>query len=212
MFIDRTDAGRQVAKKLLGYKNENVVVLAIPKGGVPVGYEIARALNAELDLIISRKLPLPRNPEGGFGAVSETGNMTLNKKAISYYNISHKEIEKIKEEQLKEIRRRIERLRKGNPLKNIKDKIVILVDDGIAMGSTMEVSILAAREKGASEIIVAVPTASYSAIEKLKKIADKIICPDIREYFVAVADAYQRWHDLSDEEVIDIMKKYKKER
>ena len=210
MFHDRTDAGKQLAEKLLKYKNKNVVVLAIPRGGVPVGYEIAKALNTDFDLIIPRKLPNPYEPESGIGAVSETDDIILNKEAIYYSGISKKEVEKIISEQKEIIKERVKKLREGKALTNLEYRIAILVDDGLAMGSTMQAAIATARHKKAVKVVVAIPTAGYSVVELISKKADEVVCIDKRKYFRAVADAYENWYDLDDKEVTDIMRKYKK--
>lgn len=205
MFRNRKDAGQQLAKKLLKYKNKNAAILAIPRGGVPVGYEIANILNLKLNVIISRKLPLPDNSEAGFGAVSES-SLILNEQAKFY----SKEIkDNIIREKKKEIKNLIKKFRRGKPL-NLKGKIIILVDDGLAMGSTMLAAIETIKKLNAKKIIVAVPTASCVAIEKIKKKVDKVICIDKRKFFLAVADAYENWYDLTDEEVLTYLKKYKR--
>lgn len=207
MFYDRSDAGKKLAEKLLEYKNKNVIVLAIPRGGVPVAYEIAKELNAKLDILVSRKLPLPQDPEAGFGAISETGDVVLKPETISYFGISKKEIEKIEKQQLAEIKRRIKTLRKGRKL-NLEGKVAILVDDGLAMGSTMEAAILAARNKKASKVVVAVPVAGYYVAESISKKADDFICLERPKYFRAVADAYENWYDLTDKDVLEIIERY----
>lgn len=207
MFYDRTDAGKKLAEKLLRYKNKEVVILAIPRGGVPVAFEIAKELNAKLDILVSRKLPLPQDPEAGFGAIAETGDVVLKQETIAYFGITNKEINKIKKEQLKEIDRRIAVLRQGRKL-NLEGKVAILVDDGLAMGSTMEAAILAARNKKASKVVVAVPVASYSVAQKISKETDDFVCLEMPKYFRAVADAYENWYDLTDKDVLEIMERY----
>jgi len=208
MFRDRADAGRKLGVALKKYKEKGVVVLAIPRGGVPVGYEIAKALGCKLELIIARKLPFPYEPEAGFGAVAETGDVVLKKELLAYADLTKRDIENIKQQQLQEIRERIKKLRQGKEL-DIKGKTVIIVDDGLAAGSTMEAAIIAAKKKGAAKIIVAVPTASISVLQDVKKKADEVVCLDERRFFRAVADAYEEWHDLSDEEVMEIMARTK---
>ncbi len=197
MFKNREDAGRQLGKKLLKYKGKNTIILAIPRGGVPVGYEIAKALDSEFNVIISRKLPLPDNPEAGFGAISEE-SMFLNQQA-NYY--PGKIRERIIREKKKELTELIEKFR-GGKLLDLEGKVTILVDDGLAMGSTMLAAIETVKKKRARKIVVAVPTASYSVIRKIKRKVDEVVCIDKRRFFLAVADAYENWYDLTDEEVL----------
>ena len=165
MFKNREDAGRQLGKKLLKYKGKNAIILAIPRGGVPVGYEIAKKLNADLNVIISRKLPLPDNPEAGFGAVSENNVLVLNEQT-KYYD--KKAINRIIKEKKEEIKKLVKIFREGRKL-DLKNKIVILVDDGLAMGSTMLAAIETVKKKRARKIVVAVPTASYDVVKIMEK-------------------------------------------
>jgi len=208
MFKDRKDAGRQLGKKLLKYKGKNAIILAIPRGGVPVSYEIAKKLNIDFDVIISRKLPLPDNPEAGFGAVAENNILILNEQA-KYYD--KEAIDRIIKEKEEEVKKLVKRFREGRKL-NLKNKIVILVDDGLAMGSTMLAAIKTVKHEKARKIVVAVPTASYDVVKMIEKKVDEVICIDKREFFLAVAEAYQVWYDLSDEEVLRYLKRYKMEK
>lgn len=201
MFEDRKDAGKKLALALKEYKNKGVIVLAIPRGGVEVGYEVAKYLHAKLSLIICRKLGIPTNPEAGFGAISEDGSYMV----LENIDISKNEIEKIKNEQMNEIRRRILRLRKGRPLQPLKGKEVVLVDDGLAMGVTMHVAIITCRKKGAKKIIVAVPVSGIEVAESISKIADKLIVLEKPRIFYSVAQAYKNWYDVGDEEVLNFI-------
>lgn len=206
MFKDRKEAGEKLAKRLEKYKNKRVLVLAIPKGGVEVGYEVAKYLNADFSLVISRKLPLPYNPEAGFGAIAENGSSFIFDWAEK--ELSKSEIEKIKKQQKSEIKRRIKVLRKGKPLPKISGRIVILIDDGLAMGSTMIATIMLCKKKKAKKIIVAVPVAGESVADNIKKMVDEIIVLEKPKFFQAVAQAYENWYDVSDREVLEIMEKY----
>ena len=206
MFKDRKEAGEKLAKRLEKYKNKRVLVLAIPKGGVEVGYEVAKYLNADFSLVISRKLPLPYNPEAGFGAIAENGSSFIFDWAEK--ELSKSEIEKIKKQQKSEIKRRIKILRKGKPLPKISGRIVILIDDGLAMGSTMIATIMLCKKKKAKKIIVAVPVAGESVADNIKKMVDEIIILEKPKFFQAVAQAYENWYDVSDREVLEIMEKY----
>lgn len=203
MFIDRKDAGTKLASALIKFKFEDVLVLAIPKGGVEVGFEVAKYLNSDFDILVSRKLPLPGNPEAGFGAIAEDGSIYLDRRASSW--ITEKDFERIKIEQMDEIKRRIRVLRNNRPLLKVKDRIIILIDDGLAMGSTMKASIGFCKNNGAKKIIVAVPVAGQETINDLKESADEIIVLEVPFYFQAVAQIYLNWHDVTDQEVIEIM-------
>lgn len=200
MFKDRKDAGQQLSFALKGYKDEHPLILAIPRGGVELGYEVSKALDADFSLIICRKLPYPDNPESGFGAIAEDGSIYINTLAAA--SLYDEEIEKIILDQSKEIQRRIEKLRDGKPLPSIEGRSVILVDDGIAMGSTMHVAVELCRKKGVRKVIVAVPVASRQAIDKFMQMADDVVVLESPVNFYAVAQVYENWYDVSDEEVL----------
>lgn len=201
MFKDRKDAGKRLAEALKKYTNNpDTVVLAIPRGGVEIGYEIAKRLNLDFSLIISRKLPVPGNPELGFGAVAEDGSSTF----IDDIGIS--QAESIVDEQMLEAKRRVDVLRQG-PFPNITGKTVILTDDGLAMGFTMKAAIMMCKKRGAGRIIVAVPVSGSDTAEVIDSMVDEFIALEIPLFFRAVAQVYEHWHDVSDKEVIDIMKK-----
>ena len=209
MFRDRKDAGEQLAKALQKYANrDDVIVLAIPRGGVEVGLEVAKALGSDFDLIICRKLAYPFNPESGFGALCEDGTLFINQQAL--HGVTQEDIYRAIEEQSREIAQRIQKLRGGRRLKDIKDKIVILVDDGIAMGSTMTAAIQMLRKLGPKKIVVAVPTASPQAVEYFGQIADEVVALYTPFPFYAVADAYERWYDVSDEEVLRLLSDFER--
>lgn len=205
MFENRTDAGKQLGKALLKYRDPYTIVLAIPRGGVEVGYQVAKALDAPLSLIISRKLPLPYNPESGFGAVAEDGSTWLVPHLRGY--LQEDLSEKIIQEQVAEIKRRIETLRGGRDLPDIKGSTVILVDDGIAMGSTMRASIAYCRNREAGKVVVAAPVTGEDTAEEMRKIADDVVILEMPLYFRAVAQVYRNWYDVPDEEVLEIMGK-----
>lgn len=210
MFTDRKDAGKALSKKLLHLRSENPLVLAIPRGGVPVAYEIAKALQSDFSLIISRKLPFPHNPESGFGALAEDGSSVILDQAFSIF--SPETIETIKKEQKKEIKRRIQVLRGGRPLPKISDRVVILVDDGIAMGSTIRASIKLIAKQDPKSLIVASPVSSPEVCKALKEKAtvDQVVILEQPRYFRAVAQAYENWRDIPDYEVISIMNEWQR--
>lgn len=207
MFEDRRDAGKKLAHELDKYGDEDVLVLAIPRGGVAVGFEVAKYLNARFSLLITRKLPFPANPEAGFGALAEDGSKVILDQAAA--RVPDEEIEKVMERQKEEIKNRIKELRR-EPLSSIKDETVILVDDGIAMGSTMRASIKFCKNKGAKKIVVAVPVASEEVAEEIGEMVDEIIVLEKPEFFRAVAQVYREWHDVSNDEVIQVMEKWER--
>ncbi|AKB44708.1 phosphoribosyltransferase [Methanosarcina vacuolata] len=204
MFKNRKDAGEKLAKALEKYRIENPIILAIPRGGVEVGLQVAAKLNTDFSLIISRKLPFPDNPEAGFGAIAENGSTFILENAHNW--LSGETIERIKQEQIAEIERRIKALRGGNSLSELEGRTVILIDDGIAMGSTMRAAIELCKNRKARKIVVAVPVAGVEVAEELQKIVDELVVLEIPAYFRAVAQAYERWYDVSDEEVLDLLR------
>ena len=205
MFKDRKDAGQKLAVALQIYRKDDPLVFAIPRGGVELGYEVSKALNADFSLLICRKLPYPFNTESGFGAMAEDGSLYINELAVA--SVSSKDIEQIIIQQSLEIKRRIQTLRRGRPLPLIKGRTVILVDDGIAMGSTMHVAVELCRKKGAGKIIVAVPVASQQVIQKFSQMADEVVVLESPINFHAVAQVYESWYDVSDEEVLAFVKR-----
>ena len=210
MFADRKDAGIRLAKALEKYKGTGALVLAIPRGGVEVAYEVAKHLNAELSILVARKLPYPHNPEAGFGAIAEDGSSFIFDHAYRW--LSKEDIKRIIDEQKQEIKRRIAVFRGGAPLPTIKDRTVILVDDGIAMGSTMQAGIMMCKNKGARHIIVAAPVAGPEVAGEMEELVDELIVLERPAFFQAVAQVYEHWYDVPDSEVIEIMKQYKRSR
>ena len=206
MFKNRKDAGEKLAHALEKYKNQNVIVLAIPKGGVEVGYEVAKYLNAEFSILISRKLPFPYEPEAGFGAIAEDGSTFIFDDATNW--VPEEKIDEIIEIQKQEIKRRIAVLRNNKPLPNIKNRTVILIDDGIAAGSTMRTSIKLCKNKNAKELVVAVPVTGKRIAKEIREIVNEVIVLETPRFFRAVAQVYENWYDVSDEEVIEILEKY----
>lgn len=208
IYRDRKDAGRHLAQALLRYKEEHPVVLAIPRGGAELGFEVAKALDADFDLLIARKLPFPDNPESGFGAIAEDGSLYIIEEAARY--LGEGTIRRIIGQQQEEIVRRIERLRGGRDLIPIEGRTVILVDDGIAMGSTMHAAIAYCKRHGAKKIIVAAPVTSSRVKRQLEQIVDDVVILQTPPDFHAVASVYANWYDVSDEEVLEIMRAWER--
>ena len=205
MFQDRQDAGQKLGEALEMYKKCDGIVLAIPRGGVEVGYYVAQYLGVPLSLVIVRKLPFPENPEAGFGAIAEDGSAFFVDRVSS--RLSSDVIRLILEEQKQELERRIQVLREGQPLLSIEGKIVLLVDDGIAMGSTMQAAIMLCKNKKAGKIVVASPVASQATAAKLAEVADETVILEKPPFFHAVAEVYSNWYDVPDDEVISFMQK-----
>lgn len=208
MFDDRKDAGERLAVALKRYKDKHILVLAIPRGGVEVGYHVAKYLNADFSIIISRKLPFPTDPEAGFGAVAEDGSTFILSDATRW--VSQEEIDEIIEKQKQEITRRIAVLRRNKPLPDIKDRMVILIDDGIAMGSTMRASIMLCKNKEAKKIVVATPVTGRDTAREIEEMVDEFVVLEKPLFFYAVAQVYKNWYDVPDREVIEIMEQWQK--
>jgi len=209
MFADRRDAGEKLARALAAYKGQNALVLAIPRGGVEVGVQVAAYLDADLAIIVSRKLPFPDNPESGFGAVAEDGSTFIFPDAAHW--LPKAVIDRIVQEQRREIDRRIAVLRGGEPLPAIAGRTVILVDDGIAMGSTMRASILLCRNRKAGRIVVAAPVSGTRTAREMAELADEAVILEQPPFFRAVAQVYRNWYDVPDEEVLEIVSRWKAE-
>lgn len=207
MFDDRKDAGTRLAEVLEEFRGPDVIVLAIPKGGIEVGIEVASHLEAEFDVVICRKLPYPEEPEAGFGAVAEDGTTVLQPDAGEW--LSNSEIQRIKREQMAEIRRRLRLFRNDRPLPDLGKRTVILVDDGLAMGSTMRAAVGLCRNRRARRVVVAVPVSGRDALTVLGGEADEVIALEIPSYFRAVAQVYRRWRDVSDAEALDLLSRVK---
>lgn len=205
MFRDRQEAGQKLAEKLEAYRSQNPLVLAIPRGGVPVGCEISRALHAPFDLIIPRKLPIPYNTEAGFGAVTPDGTVVLNDEMVRYIGLSKADIDNIVMTVLDEVQRRVKVYRPGPPLE-LRGKTVIITDDGLASGYTMIAAVRAVKKQSPKKVIVAVPCSPRSSVERLEDEADEVISLAIQEYgSFAVASYYERFPDLSDGEVLAML-------
>lgn len=209
MFEDRLDAGRKLANALQKCRGQKALVLTIPKGGVEVGFQVAKSLQADFSIIIARKLPLPDNPEAGFGAIAEDGSVFILQQARNW--LPEEMIERIKEAQKKEIRRRRRALREDLPLPEMTGREVILVDDGIAAGSTMRAAVKLCRNKRAQKVIVAAPVAGQDVAEQIEKEADEAVILEKPRFFRAVADSYKNWYDVPDREVIEILREWHKE-
>ncbi len=205
VFKDRDQAGEVLADMLKPRyeRAKDCIVLGIPSGGVPIAIAISKELEVPLDLFIVRKVQIPGNPEAGMGALSFAGALLLNQELIDRLGITPEQVEAQINRVREELKRRNQLFRHGRPLPDLKGKTVIIADDGLASGFTTLAAIKGVKAAGAEKTVVAVPTASDTALERLSAEADEIFCPNIRTgYYFAVADAYKKWYDLEPEEVI----------
>jgi predicted phosphoribosyltransferase len=206
LFRDRSEAGRLLAARLAPYADRpDILVLALPRGGVPVGHEVARALHVPMDVFIVRKLGVPGHEELAMGAVATGGVRVLNDQVVAGLSIPGYVIDAVAKWEQQELERR-ERLYRGNrPPPDVRGKTVILVDDGLATGSTMLAAARALRQQGPSKIVVAVPVASRDTCELLKEEVDEVVCAATPEPFYAVGLWYQDFSQTSDEEVRELL-------
>ena len=210
IFDNRYDAGRQLAAQLVEYREQSVVVLAIPNGGVPIALEVALALEAELDLVISRKIPLPLTPEAGFGAVADDGTVILNEEVVERTGLSQHQINYQINQVRMEISRRSLFYRKDRPLSVVSGRTVIIIDDGLASGFTMMAAVASVRPRRPKDVIVAVPVTSVAALERVAKVADTVVTlakESMPRFYIA--DFYRYWRDLNDDEVTQCLKEWR---
>jgi putative phosphoribosyl transferase len=201
-FRNRRDAGRKLAQELLHYANHSdVIVLALPRGGVPVAYEVALALNVPLDIFIVRKLGLPGQEELAIGAIASGGIRVLNEDLIHMLNIPEEVIEKVAERELQELQRREKLYRGNNPPPEVHDRTVILVDDGLATGASMRAAVAGLRVQHPARIVVAVPTAAPETCEAFQREMDEIVCAMTPEPFMGVGWWYEDFSQTTDEGV-----------
>lgn len=206
LFVDRAEAGRILGVKLSGYLNQpNVTVLALPRGGVPVAFEVAQILHAPLDVFLVGKLGVPGNPELAMGAVASGGICVLNEEVVQAMYISEDMMEAVVAEADRELRRREELYRRSLPACDPAGRLAILVDDGMATGSTMRAAVAALRQRHAARIVIAVPVAPLAIYYELKKEADDLVCLVTPETFLAISQFYEQFGQVSDEEVTSLL-------
>lgn len=208
VFEDRFHAGERLAKKFTEYKGRDAIILAIPAGGVQVASVVSKMLELPMDLAITRKIHIPWDKEAGFGAVTWDGVTILNEPLVAALGLTKEIVNRCIHEEREAIERRQKIFRKRKPFPSLKNRMVILVDDGLASGFSMLASLLSVKRMDPKEIVVAVPTASADAIERIKPYADRVVCLNIRTGpWFAVADAYKNWYDLDDDDVTKILRK-----
>lgn len=207
LFSDRLDAGRRLAELYDGPRDE-VVVLGIARGGIPVGYPIATDLDAVLDVVTARKLPIPWSPEMGFGAIAPDGSMVLNEELMPSLRLSPEEIDSIAKQVLAEVRRRELVYRGGRAAAEVAGRNVILVDDGLATGYTMIASIEMMKNQGAAYLTVAVPVSPADTARRVEAMTDRLlVIHEARTHSFAVASFYRDFHDMEDGEVLEYLEK-----
>jgi len=207
-FRDRLEAGRSLARKLDKYAGRpEVIVLALPRGGVPVAYEVARALEAPLDIFVVRKLGVPGHEELAMGAIASGGVRVLNDDVVQVFRIPQRLIESTVAREMRELERRELAYRNGRPLPDLRGRLVILVDDGLATGSTMRAAVAALRRLEPARIVVAVPTASPTVCEEFRHEADECVCDITPDPFHAVGLWYEDFSQTTDEEVRDFLER-----
>ncbi|GIH62663.1 phosphoribosyltransferase [Microbispora siamensis] len=208
MFVDRRDAGLRLGERLRGLPGtEDAVVLGLPRGGVPVAFQVARALGAPLDVIVVRKLGVPYQPELGFGAIGEGGVRVVNPDVVRLANITRAEMAEVERRERAELERRARRFRGGREPVDLAGRTVIVVDDGIATGGTARAACQVARAHGASRVVLAVPVGAPETIASLRRDADEVVCLDTPDHFYAIGAWYDDFTQTSDEDVVDCLRR-----
>lgn len=205
-YANRTDAGRRLATYLSKYAGRrDVIVLALPRGGVPVGHEVAQALNAPLDVFVVRKLGLPWQEELAVGAIASGGAVVLNDDVVRISGITRDQLDRVTRAEEAELHRREQQYRGDRAFPDLRGKTVILVDDGLATGATMRAAVEALRREGPSSVVVAVPVAASETCQRLQSIADDVICAMTPDPFEAVGLWYDDFSQTTDAEVQDLL-------
>lgn len=204
-YADRADAGRRLAECLDCYRDDSPLVLGLPRGGVPVAFEVAKALAAPLDVLVVRKLGVPGQPELAFGAIGEDGVRVINEAVLRHVVISDAEIGEVEAEQRTELARRVARYRRGRTPQPLAGRTVLIVDDGFATGSTARAACLVARARGAAKVVLAAPIGAPDTVAELHSCADDVVCPCAPRYFSAVGQGYDDFRQTSDEQVTALL-------
>ncbi len=207
IFKDRIDAGVKLAKELQSFKDaKDTIIIGLPRGGVPVAYQVAEELNLPLDIVCPRKIGAPMNKEFAIGAITETGEGIFDTYTISRLDIPKEYIEQEVEIEKTEAQNRLKMYRQNRPARDLKGKTVIIVDDGLATGSTMKAAIISIKKEDAAKIIVAIPVSPPNTLSEMQQEVDQIICLDAPLFFQAVGQFYENFGQTADEEVIELLK------
>lgn len=207
IFKDRADAGRQLAEKLINFQGRpDTIVLGLPRGGVVTAFEIAKKLSLPLDIIVPRKIGAPFDPELAVGAITEDGSLVLNHEILDNLGLRINDLQTTIDREKQEAARRLSLYRQGRQELKLKGKTVILVDDGVATGATMEAAIASVKSRGARAVIIAIPVAPPQAIDEFKKQVDDVISLLITDHFWGISSFYEHFAQTQDDQVIDLMK------
>jgi putative phosphoribosyl transferase len=206
-FSDRRAAGRLLAQELERYAQEAPIVIALPRGGLPVGFEVASALRAPLDVWVVRKLGVPSDPELGMGAVAEGGSVYLSPDVVRQSGVSDAQLEELIEAKRREVEARVRLFRGRRARPNLRGRTVILVDDGIATGGTVAAALGAMRREGARKIVLAVPVAAADSLERLAESVDDVVCLAAPNEMGAVGDWYRVFHQVDDDEALALLER-----
>jgi len=206
LFKDRKEAGEVLAACLVAYRDRDALVLGIPRGGVPVAAEVARGLNAEMDIIVARKLGSPVSAELAIGAVTANGGRFLNEEMIRELYVSDEYLTRVTQAEMAEARRREDKFRGSRPAPKLKDRIAILVDDGLATGATMRAAVRSVRKAMPARLVVAVPVAPPRTCAELRQEADEVVCPYEPDPFWAIGLFYQNFAPTEDSEVESLVR------
>lgn len=208
MFIDRQDAGVQLAERLHGLAGfESAVILGLPRGGVPVAFEVSRALGVPLDVIVVRKLGVPFQPEVGFGAIGEDGVRVLNRDIVRLASLTPDEMAAVEARERAELLRRARRFRGDRDAVSLVGRTVIVVDDGVATGGTARAACEVVRERGASCVVLAVPVGTPGTIADLRQVADEVICLQTPDHLYAIGAWYADFTQITDEQVVELLRR-----
>lgn len=206
VFADRNEGGERLAEKLRRFEGQSTIVLALPSGGVPIGKAIQQGIHCDFDLLVVRKIQIPWNTEAGFGAINLDDDIFMNEGLLYALHLSDAEVQAQIDKTKTILQRRNEVFRRGRPFPDLRKRLVILADDGLASGITMRAAVAFVRKRNPATIVVAVPTGSSDTVDKVIQEVDCIVCLNVREsYPFAVAEAYRLWYDLNEEEVLKLL-------
>jgi putative phosphoribosyl transferase len=206
-FADRTDAGRRLAAHLRHLRDDDVVVLGLPRGGVPVAFPVALALDAPLDVIVVRKLGLPHQSELAMGAIGEGGVRVVDRSLVARAQVTDYELAEVERRERAELDRRADRFRAGRERTPVAGRTVVVVDDGVATGATARAACQVARAEGATRVVLAVPVGATATVDELRSVADEVVCPEVHDVFYAIGQFYADFSQTSDEEVVDLLRR-----
>lgn len=205
LFADRIDAGRVLAQHLSEYRGSNTVVVGLPRGGVPVAAVVAKALGASLEICVVRKVGIPGREELAMGAVAEGGVLVIEPQIVQLARISDTDLQSVVAVKHAEVEERVHRFRGARPRADVHGKVVIVVDDGLATGSTARAALTSLRQQGAQRLVLAVPVASADSLQTLEDVADDVVCPHALTDFWAVGMWYDDFRQTSDQDVVDLL-------